>query len=105
MRKIYSVKCKINCVANKIPGIYPISFTNVHFQTKIEFLNIVKCRWGSQGAVNCTTGLRQNLGRGPWGSTSEKFGLFTSEGQLNSFKQKKVSNMTYFECKFNANTL
>ena len=56
MRKIYSVKCKINCVANKIPGIYPISFTNVHFQTKIEFLNIVKCRWRSRGAINCTTG-------------------------------------------------
>ena len=25
-------------------GIYPNSFTNAHFWTKIEFLNVVKCR-------------------------------------------------------------
>ena len=35
-------------------GIYPSSFTNVRFSTKIEFLNGVKCRWGSQGAVSST---------------------------------------------------
>ena len=33
-------------------GIYPSSFTSVHFWTKIEFFNVVKCRWGYWGAVS-----------------------------------------------------
>ena len=36
-------------------GTYPSSFTNVRFWTKIAFLNVVKCRWGSQGAVSTAT--------------------------------------------------
>ena len=36
-------------------GIYPSSFTNVRFWTKIAFLNVVKCRWGSEGAVSTAT--------------------------------------------------
>ena len=32
-------------------GIYPSSFTftNIHFLTKIEFSNVVKCRGGGMG--------------------------------------------------------
>ena len=29
-----------------VSGIYPSSFTNICFWTKIEFLNFIKCRWG-----------------------------------------------------------
>ena len=39
-------------VNNKRSGIYPSSFTNVCFSTKIEFLNGVKYKWGSQGDVS-----------------------------------------------------
>ena len=40
----------------QLTGIYPSSFTDVHFPTKIGFLNTVKCSWGSQGAVNSKMG-------------------------------------------------
>ena len=43
-------------------GIYPSSFTDVHFLTKIEFSNIVKCRWGSRSAVK----LRNGFMAEPW---------------------------------------
>ena len=33
----------------------------------------------------------------------EKFGPFTSGGQMNSLKQKKPSKLIYFKCKFDAN--
>ena len=36
----------------QLTGIYPISFTNGLFPTKIGFLNIVKCSWGSEGALS-----------------------------------------------------
>ena len=39
-----------------VSGIYPSSFTNVRFLTKIEFLNVVKCRLGSQGTASSATG-------------------------------------------------
>ena len=47
-------------------GIYPSSFTNVCFLTKTEFSNVVKCRWGSRGAVSSAVGSWQSLGGG-WG--------------------------------------
>ena len=34
----------------------------VHFWTKIEFLDVLKCRWGSQGAVSSATYLWQSCG-------------------------------------------
>ena len=37
-------------------GIYPSSFTNVRFLTKIEFSNVVKFKWGPRGAVRSTMG-------------------------------------------------
>ena len=36
---------------NPTSGTYPSSFTNVCFSTKIEFSNVLKYRWGFQGAA------------------------------------------------------
>ena len=58
------------------PGIYPSSFTNVRFWTKIEFLNVVKCRWISQGAQGSTKGSLGSFGMGSWGKASEIFWPF-----------------------------
>ena len=66
--------------------IYPRSFTNVCFQTRIEFLNVVKCRWGSRGAVSYTTGYDGALVWVHGSKTTENFGLFTSGGQINGLK-------------------
>ena len=38
-----------------IASIYPSSFTNVCFSTKIEFSNVAKWRWGSRSAVSSST--------------------------------------------------
>ena len=46
-----------------------------------------------------------------WGSSGDSrvklknFGLFISEEQMNSLKQKKSSKLIYSECKLNANML
>ena len=37
-------------------NIYSSRFTNVGFWTTIEFSNVVKCRWGSQGVVSSAIG-------------------------------------------------
>ena len=37
------------------PAIYASGFTNVCFLIKIEFLNVIKSKWVSQGAVHFTT--------------------------------------------------
>ena len=50
-------------------GIYPSNFANVQFWTKIEFLNVVKCRWGSWGAVSSTMGSWWSIGGGSGGKT------------------------------------
>ena len=44
--------------------IYPSSFTNVRFWSKIEFLNVAKCRWGSRAAVSSAMGSWQSRGGG-----------------------------------------
>ena len=48
-------------------GIYPSSFTNVRFWTEIEFSNVAKCGWGSQGTASSEVGSWPNPG-GSWGS-------------------------------------
>ena len=47
-------------------GIYPISFTNFCFWTKIDFSNVVKCRWESWSSVSSS--------RGSWWSPGGGFG-------------------------------
>ena len=58
-------------------NIYPSSFSNVRCLTKIEFLNVVKHRWKSQGAEPWC---RLRSGRGGGGAEGVKslknFGLF-----------------------------
>ena len=39
-----------------ISGIYPSSFTNVHFWTKTEFSNVLNFMWVFQSAVRSATG-------------------------------------------------
>ena len=50
-----------------LKGIYPSSFTNVHFWTKIEFSKVVKCTWGSWGAASSATSSWRRLGEGSEG--------------------------------------
>ena len=70
-----------------LTGIYISSFTNVHFWTKIELLNVVKCRWGPQGAVSFAMGSWQNPGESSRGKAPPRnFGLFSSGGQINSLE-------------------
>ena len=62
-------------------GNYPNSFINVHFWIKVEFLNVVICRWRSLGAVISITA-PQCLE--PWWEIQrvkllEIIGAFTSE--------------------------
>ena len=59
-------------------NIYPSSFSNVRCLTKIEFLNVVKHRWKSQGAEPWCR-LRSGGGgggEGRGGEVSEKFWPF-----------------------------
>ena len=53
----------------------------------------VKCRWGSGGAVPSAAGSLRSCGGGWAGKDHEKF--LHLEG-----KQKKPSELIYFECKF-----
>ena len=57
-------------------GIYPNSFTSVDFWTQIEFLNVVKCRWGSRGSLCSATGSWQSCGHGSGGKVPEKVWAF-----------------------------
>ena len=58
------------------PGIYPSSLTNVRFWTKIEFLNVVICRWGPRSAVSSATVSYWSNGRGSGGKAPETFWPF-----------------------------
>ena len=69
-----------------MPGIYQSGFTNVRFSTKIEFSTVVKCRWGSRGAISTATSSWWSPSGDSGGKTAESFGLFTSGGQLNNLK-------------------
>ena len=66
------------------PGIYPSSFTNVHFCTMIEFSNVVECKWGSQ--VSYTTKSWWSLG-----------------GVAERWNPWKTSVSLHLEWKFNTN--
>ena len=103
---VYFTILKLSWNKNLLKGIYLSSFTNVRFWTKIEFLNFVKCRWWSWGVVSSTTGSWQSPGRGfskvnLW----EILFFFTSGGQINSLRQKKLCKIIFFECTFKANML
>ena len=75
------------------------------FWTNIEFSNVVKCRWGSQGDANSQQ-IHSGALVGVQGVKPLKdFGLFTFGGQVNSLKYKKPSKSMYFERKFNATML
>ena len=72
-------KSKQKNMENTSARIYPSSFTNVCFSTKIEFSKVMKCRWGSQGAVSSATDSWQSI-RGEGGSgdkVPEKFWPFS----------------------------
>ena len=47
-----------------------------HFMTNDPEV-VVKCRWGSGGAVSSAVSSRQSLGRGSGGKTPEKYGSFS----------------------------
>ena len=53
-------------------GICQSPFTNFCFWIKTEFLNVVKCRWGSGGAVSSATGSWQSPAGGSEAKASEK---------------------------------
>ena len=69
-----------------LSSIYPSTFTNVRFWTKIEFSNVVKCRKGSQDAVSSTNGSWWSPAGGSEAKVTENLGLFTSGGEINSLK-------------------
>ena len=48
----YGFKNDISNLLNFHTGIYPSSFTYVRFWAKIEFLNVVKCRWRPWGTLS-----------------------------------------------------
>ena len=51
----------VNATKNvSLPGIYPSSFTNVHFLNKDEFLTVVKHSLGSQVVASSATGSWQS---------------------------------------------
>lgn len=56
------------------------------FGTKIEFSNLVKCRWRSRGVVNSATCSWWSLGEGSGVKRLKHFSLFTSGGQKESLK-------------------
>ena len=56
-------------------NIYPSSFSNVRCLTKIEFLNVVKHRWKSQGAEPWCR-LRSGGGGAEGVKSLKNFGLF-----------------------------
>ena len=85
----------------KVSGIYPSSFTNVCFWTKIEILNVVKCRYGSQGAVSYATSSWQSHGGGSGVKPLKDLDLFTFVGHINSLKLKESSKLIFFESKLN----
>ena len=68
-------------------SIYPSSFTTVRIWTKIEFLNVVKCSWGSGAAVSsATSSWRSPVSASGGVKPLKNFGLFTSGGQIYSLK-------------------
>ena len=48
----------------------------VHFWTKIEFLNVVQCRWGFQSDIGSATDSQLSLGGVSQGKASERFCTF-----------------------------
>ena len=80
----------------KVSGIYPSSFTNVCFWTKIEILNVVKCRYGFQGAVSHATSSWQSHGGGLGVKPLKDLDLFTFVGHINSLKLKESSKLIFF---------
>ena len=87
-------------------GIYPSSFTNVRFRTKIEFSNVAKCRWGSQGAVSSAMGSKQSLGRVHEVKPLKNFWPFYIWRTNKQLKMEgSYGKLMYFECMFNVKML
>ena len=113
-------------------GIYPSTFTNVHFLNEdwvFEFckvqVGVLRCCklcngimmepwWEQISSLDLLWGSRfpqnQNckfLGKNPQVHPPplplKHFDLFISRGQINSLKQKKHSKFIYFKCKSNTN--
>ena len=87
-----------NSQENTCAGIYPSSFTNVRFLTKIEFSNvlfqkkknnheiIVKCRWGSECGVSSAAGSWRSPGGVPGSEPPENFWSFCVWGRMKKLK-------------------
>ena len=63
-------RCIFDLIITHFPGIYPSSFTNAGFRTKIQFLNVVKCSWGPQGVVSSRMGSWWSSGGSSGGKVS-----------------------------------
>ena len=59
-----------------LAGNYPSSFTNVRFWTKIEFPNVVKCRWVLEVLYASQRAHWRNPGGGSGGKAPEKYLAF-----------------------------
>ena len=68
-------------------SIYRRSFTNVHFWTKIKFLNAAKCRLGSWGQRFHGRALVEVCGV----KLQKNFRLFKAEGLINSLKRRNFT--------------
>ena len=55
----------------------------LYIYNKIEFLNVVKCWWSSQGAVGSEKASCQSNAKGSGGKV---FAFFSSGGQINRLK-------------------
>ena len=81
--------------------IYPSSFTNGRFWTKIEFSNVVKCQRRSQGDVSSAIDSWQSTGEDGGGGggvqSLKSVCLFRYWGQINSLKYKKPSKLMHLE--------
>ena len=71
---------------------------------------ILICRLGSEGVINSTLGPWWCPAKVEGPNSQEKYGLFTSGGQINGLKYKiyivqdrKKEQTNYFECRFKAN--
>ena len=79
-------------ICNMYAGIYPGSSTNVCFWSKIEFSNVVKCRWGSQCIVSSIMDSWQGSALvGVHGvKPPNDFDLFISEGKISSLNRRNL---------------
>ena len=79
-------QCLISVFSTNLQGFIQAVLLSI-FWTKVEFLNVVKCRWGSQGAVSSATDSDCRVLMGICRVNLIKdFALFTAEGQINRLR-------------------